>query len=157
MSTGNEKQKILIVDDSEMNRSILADMLGDEYEIVEAVDGAEAVARLNMDSTDISLMLLDIVMPNMDGFEVLAVMNRRNWIQDIPVITRYPGGSMEEYERQTVPYLEKLSEEAFIMPGHGVPCNMGKLKYKERGVWDVALGQTSRQPLKQIAVSSGSG
>ncbi len=86
MSTGNEKQKILIVDDSEMNRSILADMLGDEYEIVEAVDGAEAVARLNMDSTDISLMLLDIVMPNMDGFEVLAVMNRRNWIQDIPVI-----------------------------------------------------------------------
>lgn len=86
MSTGNEKQKILIVDDSEMNRSILADMLGDEYEIVEAVDGAEAVARLNMDSTDISLTLLDIVMPNMDGFEVLAVMNRRNWIQDIPVI-----------------------------------------------------------------------
>ena len=78
-------------------------------------------------------------------------------IQDIPVITRYPGGSMEEYERQTVPYLEKLSEEAFIIPGHGVPCNMGKLKYKERGVWDVALGQTSRQPLKQIAVSSCSG
>ena len=86
MSTGNEKQKILIVDDSEMNRSILADMLGDEYEIVEAVDGAEAVARLNMDSTDISLMLLDIVMPNMELCEVLAVMNRRNWIQDIPVI-----------------------------------------------------------------------
>lgn len=86
MSTGNEKQKILIVDDSEMNRSILSDMLGDEYEIVEAVDGAEAVARLNIDSTDISLMLLDIVMPNMDGFEVLAVMNKRNWIQDIPVI-----------------------------------------------------------------------
>lgn len=86
MGTGNEKQKILIVDDSEMNRSILADMLGDEYEIVEAIDGAEAVARLNTDSTDISLMLLDIVMPNMDGFEVLAVMNRRNWIQDIPVI-----------------------------------------------------------------------
>ena len=86
MSTRNEKQKILIVDDSEMNRSILADMLGDEYEIVEAIDGAEAVARLNTDSTDISLMLLDIVMPNMDGFEVLAVMNKRNWIQDIPVI-----------------------------------------------------------------------
>ena len=86
MGTRNEKQKILIVDDSEMNRSILADMLGDEYEIVEAIDGAEAVARLNTDSTDISLMLLDIVMPNMDGFEVLAVMNKRNWIQDIPVI-----------------------------------------------------------------------
>ena len=86
MDTRNEKQKILIVDDSEMNRSILADMLGEEYEIIEAVDGTEAVARLNIDSTDISLMLLDIVMPNMDGFEVLEVMNKRDWIQDIPVI-----------------------------------------------------------------------
>lgn len=86
MSTRNKKQKILIVDDSEMNRSILADMLGEEYEIVEAVDGSEAVARLNLDSTDISLMLLDIVMPNMDGFEVLKVMNKRDWIKDIPVI-----------------------------------------------------------------------
>lgn len=86
MSAKNKRHKILIVDDSEMNRSILADMLGDEYEIIEAVDGEEAVARLNMNSTDISLMLLDVVMPNMDGFEVLAIMNKRNWIKDIPVI-----------------------------------------------------------------------
>ena len=86
MGAKNKRHKILIVDDSEMNRSILADMLGDEYEIIEAVDGEEAVARLNMNSTDISLMLLDVVMPNMDGFEVLAIMNKRNWIKDIPVI-----------------------------------------------------------------------
>ena len=99
MDTRNEKQKILIVDDSEMNRSILADMLGEEYEIIEAVDGTEAVARLNIDSTDISLMLLDIVMPNMDGFEVLEVMNKRDWIQDIPVIMISAENSYSYVER----------------------------------------------------------
>mgnify|MGYP002069972540 CR=1 FL=1 len=89
----------MIVDDSEMNRSILADMLGEEYEIIEAVDGTEAVARLNIDSTDISLMLLDIVMPNMDGFEVLEVMNKRDWIQDIPVIMISAENSYSYVER----------------------------------------------------------
>lgn len=99
MDTNNGKQKILIVDDSEMNRSILADMLGEEYEIVEAADGAEAVARLNIDSTDISLILLDIVMPNMDGFEVLEVMNKCNWIQNIPVIMISAENSYSYVER----------------------------------------------------------
>ena len=86
MSAVTNKEKILIVDDSEMNRAILADMLGDEFEIIEAVDGIDAVAILNSRGTEISLMLLDIVMPRMDGFEVLAVMNKQNWINDIPVI-----------------------------------------------------------------------
>lgn len=80
------KQKILIADDSEMNRSILADMLGDEYEILEAEDGVEAVGILQKYETSISLLLLDIVMPNMDGFEVLIMMNKHKWIDEIPVI-----------------------------------------------------------------------
>lgn len=79
-------QKILIVDDSEMNREILADMLGDEYEIIEAEDGGQAVVILQQRSTEISLVLLDIVMPVMDGYEVLAVMNSNHWIEDVPVI-----------------------------------------------------------------------
>ncbi|MDO5346421.1 MAG: response regulator [Lachnospiraceae bacterium] len=79
-------QKILIVDDSEMNRDILTHMLGEEYEIIEAEDGGEAVAILRQRSTEISLVLLDIVMPVMDGYEVLTVMNRNRWIEDIPVI-----------------------------------------------------------------------
>lgn len=78
--------KILIVDDSEMNRAILSEMLGDEYEIIEAADGGQAVAILQKSSVEISLVLLDIVMPVMDGFEVLAIMNKKRWIQDIPVI-----------------------------------------------------------------------
>ena len=80
------RQRILIADDSEMNRSILADMLGDEYEILEAENGVEAVSALQKYRTEIDLVLLDIVMPEMDGFEVLTVMNRNNWIEDIPVI-----------------------------------------------------------------------
>ena len=57
------KQRILIADDSEMNRSILADMLGDEYEILEAENGLEAVSAIQKYRTEIDLVLLDIVMP----------------------------------------------------------------------------------------------
>lgn len=81
-----QKQKILIVDDSEINRSLLADMLGNEYEIIEAEDGAAAIAALQKYVLDISLVLLDAVMPHVDGFEVLTVMNQKHWIEDIPVI-----------------------------------------------------------------------
>lgn len=80
------QQTILIVDDSEINRSLLADMLGNEFTILEAEDGTQAVATLQQEGSGIDLVLLDIVMPKMDGFEVLAVMNRNNWIKDIPVI-----------------------------------------------------------------------
>ena len=80
------KQKILIADDSEMNRSILVDMLEDEYEIMEVENGVEAVAVMEKYGVDLSLLLLDIVMPEMDGFGVLGVMNEHRWIDDIPVI-----------------------------------------------------------------------
>ena len=80
------KQKILIADDSEMNRSILADMLESEYEIIEAENGVQAVAAIQEDGVELSLVLLDIVMPEMDGFGVLEVMNRCHWIDEIPVI-----------------------------------------------------------------------
>ena len=65
METKN-KSKILIADDSEMNRSILLDMLEEEYEIVEAEDGTEAVAALQQLGTEIALVLLDIVMPKLE-------------------------------------------------------------------------------------------
>lgn len=80
------KEKILIVDDSELNRAILADMLGEEYDIVEAENGLEGVAILQKMEPEISLVLLDIVMPELDGFGVLDAMNQNHWIDDIPVI-----------------------------------------------------------------------
>ena len=81
-----DKQRILIVDDSEMNRSILAGMLEEEYDILEAENGSEGVAMLQKHGLAISLVLLDIVMPVMDGFGVLNAMNKYHWIEDIPVI-----------------------------------------------------------------------
>lgn len=81
-----EKEKILIVDDSEMNRSILADMLGENYDIIEAKDGVQALEVLQDMYAEIDLVLLDVVMPKMDGFELLEVMNQKRWIDDIPVI-----------------------------------------------------------------------
>lgn len=84
--TSSNKQKILIVDDSEMNRSILVDMLEGEYETMEAEDGLQAIGLLQSHGPEISLVLLDIVMPKMDGFGVLEVMGRRHWIETIPVV-----------------------------------------------------------------------
>ena len=86
MDGKKRRQKILIVDDSEMNRSILVDMLGDEYETIEVENGLMAVNELQKRAAEISLMMLDIVMPLMDGLEVLEVMNRRRWIETVPVI-----------------------------------------------------------------------
>ncbi len=80
------RQKILIADDSEINRAILSDMLNEEYEILEAENGVQAVSLLQTHGSDLSLVLLDIVMPQMDGFGVLAEMNARHWIDEVPVI-----------------------------------------------------------------------
>ena len=80
------KRSILIVDDSELNRALLSDMLSDDFDIIEAENGAEAIRILHEKELEISLMLLDIVMPELDGFEVLAVMNKKEWIKSIPVI-----------------------------------------------------------------------
>ena len=77
---------ILIVDDSEMNRCILSEMLGADYDILEATNGEEAIKLLRQYETGISLVLLDLVMPVLDGFGVLSYMNERNWLEDIPVI-----------------------------------------------------------------------
>lgn len=80
------KHKILIVDDSEINRALLTDMLEDNFDIFEATDGTEAYSMILAGKHDFSVMLLDIMMPKMDGFELLEIMNQKKWIQDIPVI-----------------------------------------------------------------------
>ena len=66
-----ERKKLLIADDSEMNRAILANMLEQDFEIMEVSDGKEALAALQISRKDLSALLLDIVMPEMDGFQVL--------------------------------------------------------------------------------------
>lgn len=80
------RQQILIVDDSELNREILSEMLHTDFRILEAADGAQALEMLQQQGTGISLVLLDIIMPVLDGFGVLSYMAREHIIEDIPVI-----------------------------------------------------------------------
>ena len=79
------RQKILIVDDSELNREMLKAILGEEYDYAEAEDGAQAILMLQQDM-NIDLLLLDINMPKIDGFGVLERLNQFRWIEELPVI-----------------------------------------------------------------------
>lgn len=80
------KPLLLVVDDSEMNRVILSEMLKDQYDIIEADSGEAGISCLERHGEGISIVLLDIVMPGADGFDVLSRMSRSGWIGNIPVI-----------------------------------------------------------------------
>ena len=80
------KPQVLIINDSELNRDLLKEMLRDRYEILEAADGEKGLALLYELGTKISLVLLDVVMPKVGGFDVLAVMQKERWLDDIPVM-----------------------------------------------------------------------
>jgi len=80
------KSQILLVDDSKMNRMMLTEILGDSYHVLEAENGRECMEKLQEEAGNIALVLLDINMPVMDGFEVLKAMNANHTIEDTPVI-----------------------------------------------------------------------
>lgn len=85
-SSKKQRQKVLIVDDSEMNRIILHEMLCETFDILEATNGQEGLDILEQEGRQISLVLLDIVMPVMDGFGVLKRMKEKRMIEEVPVI-----------------------------------------------------------------------
>ena len=136
------KKRILIADDSEMNREILIDMLGDEYDILEAGDGDEAVRLLKEWGVNIDLMLLDIVMPRMDGFEVLSVMNREGWINDIPVMIisseTLPDIVERAYELGAVDFIFRPFDQAIV---HRRTTNTILLYAKQRKLADMVAEQ----------------
>ena len=80
------KSQILLVDDSAMNRMMLKEILGGDYSILEAENGQECLEKMQAEAGNIALVLLDINMPVMDGFEVLKAMNANHTIEDTPVI-----------------------------------------------------------------------
>lgn len=80
------KQAILIVDDSELNRAILYEILKDDFYLLEATNGQECIDYIKQYGSGISLILLDIIMPEIDGFDVLQWMEQEKWLDDIPVI-----------------------------------------------------------------------
>ena len=112
-----KKYKILVVDDSKFNRVVMTSMLGRDYFLEEACDGKEAMLVLEDHAEEFSLVLLDIVMPNMDGFEFLKAMKECGWLDFLPVImisseyttenieTAYRLGASEIIQR---PYNERV-------------------------------------------------
>ncbi len=93
------RETILIVDDSAMNRMLLSDILADTYNIIEAEDGEQAIAILQQHASEISIVVLDMVMPKVDDFGVLEAMNENRWIQFLPVVSISTESSPEFVER----------------------------------------------------------
>lgn len=93
------KDKVLIVDDSELNREFLSDILEDDYELLLSENGFDTLIQMKNNLNDIALVLLDLVMPEMDGFKVLSYMKKYNWIQDIPVVIISSDFSAENIEK----------------------------------------------------------
>ena len=99
--SGDDKERphVLIVDDSEFNRELLCGILGESFEILEADSGKEGLKLLRRYGTQISVVLLDIIMPETNGFDVLDEMNREHWLDNIPVIMISADDSDENIRR----------------------------------------------------------
>ena len=136
-----EKQKILIVDDSEMNRSILVDILEDQYDVVEAENGAEAISILSQRREEFSLLLLDIMMPEMDGFAVLDYINQYHWNDTLcrhdDFCRRFPANIKRAYELGAFDYIGRP-----LIPGKlfcAVSSNTMFLYVAKGAVWKILL------------------
>lgn len=86
MENTSVRKRVLIADDAELNRAILSNILSDQFDVVEAKNGAEALDIISDKRNGISILLLDILMPEMDGFTVLEHMRKRGYLDYIPVI-----------------------------------------------------------------------
>ena len=93
------KKSVLIVDDEELNRALLEQMLSDTYVINEASNGEEAIAFMDAHHGEVAVVLLDLVMPKMDGYEVLKVFTEKNWFDTVPVLV-ISGEQAEPIERK---------------------------------------------------------
>ena len=114
----SKKLNVLIVDDSQLNREILSSMLGDQFGIMEASSGEECLELLKQYGTGISIVLLDILMPGMSGFDVLRYMNSDHWIDDIPVImisSDYTAESVREaYDLGVTDYIRRPFDSKIV-------------------------------------------
>ena len=145
MGGAMDRPRVLIVDDSEMDRSNLIDMLGDGYDVVEAADGAAAVRIMESGREGLSIVLLDIFMPELDGFGVLTRMNGEGWIADLPVVVISTDSDPAHIERAY-----ELGVTDFI----GRPFNASIVR---RRVVNTILLYAKQRKLAELAAASGNG
>ena len=136
------KQSILVVDDSSMNREILSDMLNQDFHILEAANGQEAIDAILKYGKKISLILLDIIMPVMDGYSVLDYMSRKGWSDDIPVIMISSDNSIEAirkcYEMGVSDYISRPFDAKIV---YQRVFNTVKLYAKQRRLIELVTSQ----------------
>lgn len=112
------KKKILIVDDMEINRDMLESILEDDYDITTAADGSQAVEIIRSAKTDYAVVLLDLMMPGLDGFGVLDVMREYGYLERIPVIIITGDNSIESerrcYDYGVVEFIRKPFDDTLV-------------------------------------------
>lgn len=113
-----EKQKILIIDDSELNRALLIEILKNQYDVEEVGSGVEAIDILLQRRAEFSLLLLDIMMPGMDGFEVLTYINKHHWNDALAVIMissdDSPANIRHAYDLGAFDYINRPFDSAIV-------------------------------------------
>lgn len=138
--------QVLVVGDSAMNRAILAEMLGGDFSILEASSGKECMDKLRQYGTGISLVLLDIIVPEQDGFSVLKEMNKSHYIEDIPVVMISSGGSdndtRQAYELGVSDYISRPFDAEVV---HRRVVNTIKLYAKQRKLISVISRQSQEK------------
>lgn len=97
------REKVLVVDDVELNRDILEEILKDEYTVIQAENGKRALEIIQNDQEEIAVILLDLIMPEMDGFQVLEVIKENKWMDKMPVLI-ISGENSVEIEKKCFDY-----------------------------------------------------
>ena len=140
------RQQILIADDSAMNRMLLAEILGTDFRILEASNGEECLEQLRHNPGDVALVLLDINMPVLDGFDVLSAMNRDHSIEDIPVIMISSDDSKDiirrAFERGVSDYINRPFDARTV---YRRAFNTIRLYAKQRRLVRMVSAQTRKQ------------
>ena len=138
--------QVLVVGDFAMNRAILAEMLGDDFSVLEASNGKECMEKLRQYGTGISLVLLDIIVPEQDGFSVLEEMNKAHYIEDIPVVMIASEGSGSDtrlaYELGVSDYISRPFDAKMV---HHRVVNTIKLYAKQRRLISVISRQSQEK------------
>ena len=147
--------QVLVVGDSAMNRAILAEMLGDDFSVLEASNGKECMEKLRQYGTGISLVLLDIIVPEQDGFSVLEEMNKAHYIEDIPVVMIASESSGSDtrlaYELGVSDYISRPFDAKMV---HHRVVNTIKLYAKQRRLISV-ISRQSQEKKKNNRVMVG--
>lgn len=140
------KSQILLVDDSAMNRMMLTEILRDSYHVLEAENGRECIEKLQAEAGNIALVLLDINMPVLDGFDVLSAMNRDHSIEDIPVIMISSDDSKDiirrAFERGVSDYINRPFDARTV---YRRAFNTIRLYAKQRRLVRMVSAQTRKQ------------